>query len=244
MDDLYQPLDDDEIAWLEEFLLDRIDDDADTEGRDEGILDISELDGFLTAVVSGPETVLPSQWIPQVWGDFEPVWEHEQDVQKVMTLLMRHMNAIAVMLMEQPEDFEPIFLERNHEGKTYTIVDEWCEGYMRGVALAAGQWELDKEEMGELLAPIMAFQGEHVLQTHDLYNDERSASFKRPYPSVSAGSIRTGYQRGHQAAAKCRLPQRPLLVRQRSAATIPARAAAVRSTRNAAFNDPKSWEQC
>ena len=58
MDDLYQPLDDDEIAWLEEFLLDRIDNDADTEGRDEGILDISELDGFLTAVVSGPITVL------------------------------------------------------------------------------------------------------------------------------------------------------------------------------------------
>ena len=118
MDDLYQPLDDDEIAWLGEFLLDRIDDNADTEGRDEGILDISELDGFLTAIVSGPVTVLPSQWIPQVWGDFEPVWEREQDVQKVMTLLMRHMNAIAVMLVEQPEDFEPIFLERNYEGKT------------------------------------------------------------------------------------------------------------------------------
>ena len=99
MDDLYQPLDDDEIAWLEEFLLDRIDDDADTEGRDEGILDISELDGFLTAVVSGPVTVLPSQWIPQVWGDCEPVWEREQYVPKVITLLMRQMNAIAVMLM-------------------------------------------------------------------------------------------------------------------------------------------------
>ena len=99
MDDLYQPLDDDEIAWLEEFLLDRIDDDADTEGRDEDILDISELDGFLTAVVSGPVTVLPSQWIHQVWGDREPVWEREQYVQKVITLLMRQMNAIAVMLM-------------------------------------------------------------------------------------------------------------------------------------------------
>ena len=172
MDDLYQPLDDDEIAWLEEFLLDRIDDDADTEGRDEGILNISELDGFLTAVVSSPITVLPSQWIPQVWGDFEPVWEREQDVQKVMTLLMRHMNAIAVMLMEQPEDFEPIFLEHNYEGKTYTIVDKWCEGYMRAVALAADQWKLHEREMMELLAPIVAFQGEHALQTHDLYNDE------------------------------------------------------------------------
>ena len=182
MDDLYQPLDDDEIAWLDEFLLDRIDDDADTDDRDEGILDISELDGFLTAVVSGPVTVLPSQWIPQVWGDFEPVWEREQDVQKVMTLLMRHMNAIAVMLMEQPEDFEPIFLERNYEGKTYTIVDEWCEGYMRAVALAADQWKLHEREMRELLAPIVAFQGEHALQTHDLYNDEEVRVLQEAIP--------------------------------------------------------------
>lgn len=182
MKNLYQPLDDDEIAWLGEFLLDRIDDDADTEGQDEGILDISELDGFLTAVVSGPVTVLPSHWIPQVWGDFEPVWEREQDVQKVMTLLMRHMNAIAVMLVEQPEDFEPIFLARNYEGKTYTIVDEWCEGYMRAVALAADQWELDAREIRKLLAPIMAFQGEHVLQTHDSYNDEEVRVLQEAIP--------------------------------------------------------------
>ena len=105
MDDLYQPLDDNEIAWLGEFLLDRIDDDADTEDRDEGILDISELDGFLTAVVSGPVIVMPSRWIPQVWGDFEPAWERVQDVLKVMTQLMRPINAIAVMLVEPTEDF-------------------------------------------------------------------------------------------------------------------------------------------
>jgi uncharacterized protein len=105
MDDLYQPLDDGEIAWLEEFLLDRIDDDADTEDRGEGILDISELDGFLTAVVSGPVIVMPSRWIPQVWGDFEPAWEREQDVLKVMTQLIRPINAIAVMLVEPTEDF-------------------------------------------------------------------------------------------------------------------------------------------
>ena len=182
MDDLYQPLDDNEIAWLGEFLLDRIDDDADTEDRDEGILDISELDGFLTAVVSGPVTILPSQWIPQVWGDFEPVWELEQDVQEVMTLLMRHMNAIAVMLMEQPEDFEPIFLERNFGGKNYTILDEWCEGYMRGVALAADQWELNTRKMMELLTPIVAFQSEHAVLTHDLYNDEEVRALQEAIP--------------------------------------------------------------
>jgi uncharacterized protein len=120
---------------------------------------------------------LPSRWIPHVWGDFEPVWEREHDVQKVMTLLMRHMNAIAVMLMEQPEDFEPVFLERNVDGKTHTIVDEGC-----GVTLAADQWELDTSEMQELLAPIVAFQGEHLLRTHDLYNDEEVRVLQEAIP--------------------------------------------------------------
>ena len=158
MNDLRQPLTDDELDWLNDFLLERIDDDADTEGKDEGILDVSELDGLLTAVVSGPVTLVPSRWLPQVWGDFEPAWHDIADAQKVMTLLMRHMNAIAAMLMEQPEDFEPIIFERRVEGKTYTVVDDWCEGYMRGVKLAADHWQLDDPEMRQLLAPIMAFQ--------------------------------------------------------------------------------------
>ena len=110
------------------------------------------------------------------------MWEHEHDVQKVMTLLMRHMNAVAVMLMEQPEDFEPIFLERSYEVKTYTIVDEWCEGYMRAVARVADQWGLDARDMRELLAPIMVFQGEHVLQTHDLCNDEEVRVLQEAIP--------------------------------------------------------------
>ena len=96
--------------------------------------------------------------------------------------MMRHMNAIADMLVEEPEDFEPIFLERNYEGKTNTIVDEWCEGYMRAVALTADQWELDAREIRKLFAPIMAFQGEHVLQTHDLYNDEEVRVLQEAIP--------------------------------------------------------------
>lgn len=52
------------------------------------------------------------------------------------------MNWIAAFLMEQPDDFEPMFEESVVDGKTHTIVDEWCEGYIRGVALASEQWAL------------------------------------------------------------------------------------------------------
>lgn len=134
------PLTDDQLDWLNEALLNRIDDDADTQDKDEGIIEVSGLDGYLTAIVSSPVTLLPSRWLPAMWGDFEPVWESVDDYQTFISLLMQYSNSIAGMLIHCPDDFEPMFYERNVEDQTYTIVDEWCEGYLRGVRLAEGAW--------------------------------------------------------------------------------------------------------
>lgn len=60
-------------------------------------------------------------------------------------------------LMKPPETFEPLFLERDVGGKRQVIVDEWCEGYVRGVALAESLWQAGGLEMAVLLAPIRAF---------------------------------------------------------------------------------------
>jgi uncharacterized protein len=161
-----------EIAYLERFLLDRIDENADTTGKDEGILGIAELDGFLTAIVSGPVMIPPSQWLPAVWGDYAPVWKDEKEFESVFSRMIRHMNDIAVTLMEQPEDYEPVFMQRVIEGKTYIIVDEWCEGYHRGVKLAVNAWETGGGEMSILLAPIRAFTEATNWRGHDFNEAE------------------------------------------------------------------------
>src|SRR4051794_36940120 len=36
---------------------------------------LSDLDGFLTGIAIGPEVVMPSEWLPHVWGGEEPVFE-------------------------------------------------------------------------------------------------------------------------------------------------------------------------
>lgn len=175
MTDLTEPLSEEEIEWLDAFLLDRFDEEADYRDMDEGILCISDLDGLLTAVVSGPVMVPPSVWISAIWGGVEPQWHGEEQIQQVMSLLMRHMNGIAGMLMEQPEEFEPMFQERLFEERVVTIVDEWCEGYMRGVGLAGGDWELDSEEVVELLRPITAFTEVTDWEGHNLERDAMEA---------------------------------------------------------------------
>lgn len=186
MTDLFALLSDAEFDYLDRFLLDRLDEDDDTEGKDEGVLDVSELDGLLTAIVSGPVMIPPSRWLPAIWGDFEPVWDSQADFEKVLSMLMRHMNAIAATLLEQPEDFEPIFLEREVEGKTYTIVDEWCEGYRRGVGLAPEQWEAAGPDMIKLLTPILAFTQAIDWRGHDFSANEVEAIQAAITPNVRA----------------------------------------------------------
>lgn len=34
------------------------------------------LDGYFHAVVIGPDTILPSEWLPHVWGKKNPGHEH------------------------------------------------------------------------------------------------------------------------------------------------------------------------
>ena len=155
---LDHPLNDEELHVLDRFLLNRFADDADTEDKDEGVLGISELDGMFTAIVSGPELLELDLWLPAVWGDFEPEWESPEDATALMTLMIRHMNGIAATLQEESEEFEPLFMEsREDDDKTYIMVDEWCEGYLRGMDLVVDLWEEAGPEMEALTAPILAF---------------------------------------------------------------------------------------
>ncbi len=184
--DLSLPLNDEEIDRLERFLLDRIDEEAVYDGMEEGIFDIAMLDGFLTAIVSGPTAFPPSTWLPVLWGDFEPEWESEAVLAEILSLLMRHMNTIAQILMEFPEDFEPLMEERLVDGQTCIIADEWCEGYQKGVVLATEQWMSGGDEMADLLAPILAFTTVNDWSGHDLPLAEAESIKQTIAPNVRA----------------------------------------------------------
>lgn len=173
-----QYISDEDLDFLDYFLLYRIDEDTDTDGLDEGVLCLSELDGLLTAVVSGPSMIPPSQWIPMVWGDFEPEFESEQEAQRVIMLMMDMMNSIATTLMESPQEFEPTFQVRDIDGKEYPIVDEWCEGYLRGVALSEYLWDAAGLEMQILLTPIKAFTGSTNWAAHELTDELEMANVR------------------------------------------------------------------
>ena len=165
---LSTPLTEEELSQLDEALLCRFDEDSEPLPGDEGIIDVSELDGLLTAVVSAPVTIMPSYWVPAVWGDYPPVFESDAEVERVFSLMIRHLNVIAATLMNYPEEFEPLFEYREVDDREFTIVDEWCEGYMRGIELALELGASLDAATEELLVPIRAFTEAADWPGHDL----------------------------------------------------------------------------
>lgn len=147
------PLSTQELEELNRFLMSDI--------VPHGTMDISMLDGFLTCVVIGPETLTPGEWLPAVWGGSPgPKFESMEQAEYIVSLIIRHMNAIAGQLEHAPQAFEPLFYERKVEGRTDVIADEWCDGFMQGVNLRPGSW-LPLIEAGhtQWLAPMELFSG-------------------------------------------------------------------------------------
>lgn len=168
MNTLLEPLNDVDLARLDAFLLERIDPDADD--GDEGLISISGLDGLFTAIVSGPVLPQPAQWLPVVWGDHEPEWEDQAHFEATIALMMRHLNTVAATLQEVPDTFEPLFLQDEDDVEAI-VVDDWCEGYARGVALARKEWRAGGAEVEKLLEPILAFSSATDWSGHELGSD-------------------------------------------------------------------------
>lgn len=103
-----------------------------------------------------------------MWGDYPPVYETEAEMDRVFTLMIRLSNEIAATLMDRPDEFEPLFAYTRYRGRERLIVDEWCEGYMRGIELALGLGASLDDVTEELLAPIRAFTEAEDWPGHDL----------------------------------------------------------------------------
>jgi uncharacterized protein len=104
---LSTPLTDSEYDELDQFLM------SDVTGDES--MDISMLDGFMTAMISGPNVIVPSQWLPKVWGKHEMTWNSAAEAEHMISLLLRHMNTIADVLLNAPDEFVPMTYTRQHE---------------------------------------------------------------------------------------------------------------------------------
>lgn len=144
---------------LTERELDRLEELLDSPAFKGEAMRLDEVQAMLCAVVSAPETILPSVWLPEALGE-EPEYESEAQAMEVMELLMRLNNDIARVLM-QDETVAPILYPLDEEGTEYDFAS-WADAYVYGCGLGPDWFELagkHAEDLSELLEPMFLLNG-------------------------------------------------------------------------------------
>lgn len=148
--ELEKPTDEEDVvAWLNYYVM--------FYGNDDSVLDASELDGFCAALACSPEMIVPSTWIPAMWGGEElmPEWESVQEAQHFNEFLFIAYNHVISALNDN--QYEPLFWLSNVDGKQGEMVDEWCGGFLKGVDLWGALSSIDAVIVDKALAPIRLF---------------------------------------------------------------------------------------
>lgn len=140
------------LPALSEKEIDRLQDLLLTYGNDYSVLNLAELDGYLTALASSPNTVTPEQWLPAVAGGKVPKFKKPADEEAYTALILRYAFQVADLLQEDIEQFVPLFEESQTEDGPVIVLEEWCFGYMRGTQVA--EWSELPPEQDRLLKAI------------------------------------------------------------------------------------------
>lgn len=127
----------DYLELLDGFLgSDAVNDDA---------MNLSELDGFLAGMIVSPASVLPIEWMRQVWGEGGLSLDSIDKVDAVNGLVMARYTAIISML-DQGGGFSPIYDVDAQENVVWPV---WSGGFLRAMAMRPESWHMFGETQGE-----------------------------------------------------------------------------------------------
>lgn len=139
--------------------LDKLEQYLESQASPPNSMQISDLDGFLTGIAVGPELILPSEWMPVVWGGEEPVFADSEQATEVTSAILRRYNDILHTLSEGRWTITPIYWDA-HDGNV--IAADWAEGFLDAINLRFDAWKplfLDRVEY-DLVMPILALCGD------------------------------------------------------------------------------------
>jgi uncharacterized protein len=141
-------LDDSEVERLSE-ILDRL-------AVEQGGFNMEALDGFLSALAVGPESVPAQEWQPLVWGEQPAAFAGTAEADEAQRLLLGHWNACVARARWQgddlPDELSPLlWLPEDPEAPHPDELDvgnDWAQGFFTAVDLRPEAWEawLDTED--------------------------------------------------------------------------------------------------
>jgi uncharacterized protein len=143
---------------------------------------LSDLDGFLTGIVIGPELIPPSEWLPVIWGGDEPEFESVEQMQTIIGTIMGRYNEIVAAMTADSGTFEPIFLQGS-DGTA--IVTDWAAGFLDAVSLRRTAWGplLNHRRAKMLIEPLL------ILGDNEAFDEKRVASARERQFYASAPNV-------------------------------------------------------
>jgi uncharacterized protein len=167
-------------------------------------MNLEQLDGFFAALISGPQVVPPSDYLPVIFGDemvLRDTVNAQPMLQDFLSLIMRHWNAIADTL-HSGEVFLPLLLQ---DENGITQANDWATGFLRGMEFHKEEWAslLADEEHGGWLVPIFALASEHS-------PDPEMRSYKAPVSTELREKLIVGAAAGVTGIYRHFKTQRPL----------------------------------
>lgn len=173
----FDPLSEQELIELDDFLS--------SQSAPDNAMTLDGLDGFLTALVIGPVTVMPSEWLPFVLGTEkgdEPLFASPEQAEALMQLLMRYFNSLVVTFRDDPEGYAPVFDYCTYacEEDEDAAVNAWALAFVFGIEHCYDAWKPifdlvddSDDEASMILAPILLLAGQDA-DEHELSGIERS----------------------------------------------------------------------
>lgn len=142
--------------------------------RPEGTLHYHQLQGFLFAVVSCPEPVRPSEWLPIVFGEGSAGYKTLEEAEAVLGELMTLYNAINATAMEDravlPADcaFRSSALDNLEEDAP---IAQWSRGFVLGHDWLEDVWdhytpEEYDEDVGLMLLTLSFFASKNLARAY------------------------------------------------------------------------------
>jgi uncharacterized protein len=130
-------------------------------------LGLSDLDGFLTGIVVGAELIMPSEWLPVIWGNEGPGFESNSQAPSITGSVMGRYNEIVTGFNSDPAKFEPIFWKRP-TGEV--IVMGWAAAFLDVIKMRGPVWEplFSHRRAKVLLEPLLILGAD---EEHDSERD-------------------------------------------------------------------------
>ena len=151
---------------------------------------LSFIDGHVAAIVSGPLSYDPIEWVCPLLGLRPDAFNHDtEEFAAIACVLMRH-NIISQTLATAPEKFAPIFL---NDCNGDIDLKPWCRGFYAAMNLRLRTWAkftTPTTEENKLLRPILFFcvdaNGNDVLspEQKDSMRNRQASKIAKEIPAV------------------------------------------------------------